>query len=485
MGLFLGKDNKATGTARRITTNFVSLVTAEIISRLLQFVIFVYLARSLGKEEFGVFSFGLAFALIVMVIVDFGLNQLFVREVSRNKALASKYLFNGIIMKIFLAVVAMSFAYLFLNVMDYSTQTKAVAYIMLFFALLQSFNELCFSMFRSFERMHYEMFIKISRMLLLVGLVFYLVMNKYGLVLSVMAFPSVEFIVLCAAALLVYSKFARTSSEFDYKLIKTMAKESSLFFFSAVFTTLYLYVNQIMISKLRSTAEVGVYSAAANIVIALIFIPLMYANSIYPVISRFYITSKKSLKLVYEKSFKYMLLLGLPIAAGIYSLSNKIIMILYGKDYMDSAIILAILSGYIFLKFLNPVTGYTLMAINKQGTRLFGQASASVINIVLNFILIPRYGIAGAAVSTLITEIIFFIIYSSFAGKYGFSLKFLMKFVYKPLIAAALMVFSLFFVENLFLAIFVGFFVYVLSLLLLRIVDSEDKQIFYRIVKNI
>lgn len=478
-------DGAKFGTYRRITANFASLLTAEIISRLLQFVIFVYLARSLGKDNFGIFSFGLAFGLIVMVIVDFGLNQLFVREISRNKDLASKYLFNGIIIKTLLAGLAMLIAYLFLNIMNYPAQVKIVAYILLLFALMQSFNELCFSVFRAFERMYYEMCIKILRMLMLVGLIFYLVKNNYGLVVSVWAFPAAEFIVLGVAAFIVYTKFAKISFEFDYRFSNRIVKESSLFFFSAIFTTLYLYVDQIMISKLRNTAEVGIYSAAANIAIALVFIPLMYANSIYPVISRFYIKSKKSLKLVYERSFKYMFVLGLPIAAGIFALSDKLILFLYGEEYSASAAVLAMLSGYIFLKFLNPVTGYTLMAINQQGTRLIGQASAAAINIALNFVLIPIYGIIGAAAATLITEVIFFFIYSGFAANYGFNLKFLVTFAYKPLIAAGIMVFLLKFVDNLFIAVFAGFLIYTSIILSLRILDNEDKRIFYKIVNNL
>ncbi|MBI2627555.1 flippase [Candidatus Nomurabacteria bacterium] len=439
----------------------------------------------MGKDDFGIFSFGLAFSLIVMVIVDFGLNQLFVREISRNKDLASKYLFNGIIIKVFLAVSAVLVAYLFLNAVNYPFQVKIVAYVMLLFALIQSFNELCFSIFRAFERMYYEMIIKISRMLMLVGLIFYLVKNDYGLIVSVWAFPAIEFIVLSIAALIVYAKFAKISFEFDYEFSKMIVKESSLFFFSAIFTTLYLYVDQVMISKLRNTTEVGIYSAAANITIALIFIPLMYANSIYPVMSRFYINSKKSLKLVYERSFKYMLVLGLPIAAGIYTLSDEIILFLYGKEYSASAAVLAMLSGYVLLKFLNPVTGYTLMAINKQGTRLLGQASAAVINIALNFALIPIYGIIGAAAATLITEVIFFFIYSGFAANYGFNLKFLVTFVYKPLIAAGTMVFLLQFIDNLFIAVFAGSLIYISILLFLKIMDNEDKRIFYKIINNL
>ena len=472
-------------TARRIVVNFASLMASQIIARLIQLAIFVLLARSLRKEDFGVFSFGFAFSLVFVIVADFGLSLLLVREISRDKKLASKYLSNSIIAKILFSIVTLIFAYLFLDIMNYSQEVKTVAYIMLLFSLLQSFTEVYFSIYRAFEKMHYDALIKVIRMVLLIGAVFYLIQNGYGIVAASMAFLITEIIVLLIAALITYTKFVRVSFDFDYEFTKQLIKESSIFFFSVVFTTIYLYIDQIFISKFRDTTEVGVYSAAANIVIMLIFIPQMYVNSIFPVISRFYINSKESLKLAYEKSFKYMFVFGLSIAAGIYVLADKIILFLYGKEFSEAVIVLKILAGYSFLKFLNPVTGYTLIAINKQGTRLFGQASAAVINIVLNIIWIPIYGIVGAAMATLITEIIFFLMYSGFIYKYGFGFKFLAPFIYKPLIATGIMVFSLQFIGNLFLAVIAGFLIYCAILLFLGIIDNEDKRIFYKIVKNI
>ena len=471
-------------TARRITVNFLSLVTSQVIARLIQLVIFVYLARSLGKEDFGIFSFGFAFALLFAMIVDFGLNLLLVREISRNKSLASRYLSNAMMIKIFLAIITLIFANLFLNIMNYSQETKIVAYIMLAFALIQSFTELYLSIFRAFERMYYDALIKALRTILLLAAIFYLIINGYGLIASSLAFLLTEIIILLISALVTYYKFVKAHFELDYKFSRDLIKESFSFFLSVIFTTFYMYINQIMISKFYSTTEVGVYSVAANIVIMLIFIPQMYGNSIYPVLSRFYVSSKKSLKFAYEKSLKYMIIIGLPIALGIYILAEKIILFLYGEEYLESAIVLSILCGYLFLKFLNPMTGYALMAINRQGSRLFSQGLSALLNIILNLILIPVYGLVGAAIATLITEIAFFIIYTSFIIRYGFKFKFIFAFIYKPIIAAAIMGFLLPFIRNLFLAIILGMFIYIAALLALRIVDKEDKSLFNKIVRN-
>lgn len=484
------------GTARRITANFASLLTSQIISRVLQLIIFAYLARMLGKEDFGIFSFAFAFGLLIAIIADFGLSSILVREISRDKKSASKYLSNALIIKVFLSIITIILSFLFLNIMGYSQEVKAVAYVMLGFALLQTFTELYYAIFRAFERMHYDAFIKLLRVLMLLAAIFYLIRNGFGLLESSFAFFAIEAIVLIVAFLITYTRFVKISFEFDYAFSRELMKSSSLFFFSMIFIGMYLYIDQIMISKMRGTTEVGLYSAAANIIIALIFIPQMYGNAIYPVFSRFYLTSKKMLKYAYERSFKYMFILGLPAASGIFVLSDSIILALYGEEYIASSIVLKILSGYIFLKFLNPLTGYTLISINKQGSRLFGQGTAALINILLNLILIPKYGIVGAASATLITEIIFLIIYKSFITKYGFTLGFVFKFIHKPVFATAVMVASLYLanrmvstyftgmISYLIAMIIFGMIIYSITLLTVRIIDKEDRYLIGKIIKS-
>ena len=246
---------------------------------------------------------------------------------------------------------------------------------------------------------------------------------------------------------------------------------------------MFMYIDSIMLSKLRSISEVGIYAAASNIVLALIFIPMMYANAIYPVISRLYISSKKTLKLAYERSFKYMLIIGLAVSAGVYSTSDKIILLLYGESYKASSIVLSILAWYLFLRFVNVISGFTLSSIDRQRSRLFSQGSAALLSIALNMIFIPAYGFIGAAIATLITEIIFFLIYTSFIFKYGIRINIIMIFV-KPVIAALSMVAVLSFIENLFAAILLGAFVYIATLFVLRTIDNEDKRILSKIIKN-
>jgi len=471
-------------TARRIAFNFLSLTSAEVISKILQIFVFIYLARAFGKDGFGIFSFGLSFAFIIVIFANFGLSTLLVREISRNKKLASKYLSNALISKIFLSILTLFLTYVFLNIIGYTDETKVVAYIMVIFAIIQSYTDLFYSIFQAFEKMYYDSIIKVLRMVILVALVYYAIKNSMGLVISSLIFPLTEIVILLIASAIVYTKFTRMSFSFDYKFSKVLLKKSSLFCLTIGFAGIYIYIDSVMLSKIRSTTEVGIYAAAANIIIALIFIPMMYGNAIYPVISRFFITSKSSIKSAYGRSFKYMLILGLPISAGLYILSDKIILILYGSQYIASVAALSILSWYLFLRFLNVVSGFTLSSINKQSSRVLSQGIAVLINVILNLIFIPLYGFIGAAIATVITEIAFFIIYMYFISKYGLGVKIMGIFI-RPVIATAIMIFSLSFINNLFVAIVLGGLIYVIALFALGTIDKEDKLIFSKVIKNI
>src|SRR3989338_237748 len=118
-------------TARRIAFNFVSLSLSEIVAKALQLFIFVYIARSYGKSDFGNFGFAIAFSAIFAVLTDFGMSSLLIREVSRDKKKLKKYFSNAILMKVFLGMLTFFLAFAYLNLMNYSSETSLIAYVLL------------------------------------------------------------------------------------------------------------------------------------------------------------------------------------------------------------------------------------------------------------------------------------------------------------------------------------------------------------------
>ena len=472
------------GIARRIYKNTTYLGIAEIVSRVLQFVVMLYAARLLSQQNFGKFSFALSLSFMAVILADLGINTLLIREISRNKSLVSKYFINAFSIKIVLSIITFFIIVAVLNALNYPEITRQIVYIIWLFTILSTFTELFYSIFRAFEQMFYDAFLKILRMSILAVTGIYVLFKGYGVIIFSYTFVFTEIIVITLGSLIALKKFIKLDIRIDPVFIKSTLKKALPFGLAFIFGSIYFFIGSIMLSKMKGDVEVAIFSAAYNIALALIFIPTVYINAIYPVLSRYYKEGKSGLRLLYERSFKYLYIIGLPISLGIFMLSDEIIGFLYGARYSISSIALRIISLYLFLKFINFLLGIVLSSIDKQNKRMLGQGITAGISILLNLLLIPLIGFVGAAISTLITEIFLFIIYYIFVSKSWYYYNFL-GILPKPIIAVIIMSLFIGFTNlNLIITIIASAAIYLSVLMVLRTLDKKDYEIIRKIFKN-
>ena len=470
------------GTARRITSNFLSLAIAEVVSKAIQLIIFIYIARVFGKSEFGKFGFALAFATISLVIVDFGINTSLIREISRNKKGVKKYVSNALIIKAFLSSITFLVASIFLKIGGYTDSIRIITYLMLLFVVLQSFTDLFYSVFRAFERMHYDSLIKVLRMFSLSTLVFIVIMNKASITIVTLMFPITEIFVLIVSSIIYIKKFTKISLKLDVEFSKDILKISIPFWLSIISSSL-IFVGVVILEDIRGSTEVGIYTAAFNLLLGLTYIPLMFSTAIFPVFSRYFVKDKPLLKLAYKKSFQYMLILGLPITIGLYVYAKDIILLVYGSNYFDSIIAIKILSWIVLLRFVNITSGTTLSSINRQVSRVFSQATGGILNLLFSILLIPNLGFVGLCIALIISESCTGLMYNYFIIKHGLKIEFI-KSSAKPIIATIFMTLIIINIPNLFLGFIFGIISYIIILFILKTFEGDDKEILRRIIMN-
>src|SRR3989338_1141624 len=294
-------------TARRISRNAAYLGAAEVISRVLQFAVMIAAARYLSQGDFGKFSFALSLAFIAMILADLGINQLLVRTIARDKKALGKYVLNGVILKALLAALSGSLVCITLKVLEYPQETRTVVYIIWLFAILGTFTELLYSIFRAYERMEFDSAMKITRMVLLAGISITILLKGMGVVAFSIAFVAVEAVVVAsgfAIASTLFMKKQLSVSLIDASYMKRMLCDALPFGLAIVFGSIYFYISGVMLSVMEGDVAVAVFSSAYNIVLALLFIPTVYTNAIYPVLCRYYASSKENLELLYDRSFK-------------------------------------------------------------------------------------------------------------------------------------------------------------------------------------
>ncbi len=469
-------------SVRTISKNVIYLGVGEVVTKLLLFVLVAYAARSFGKETFGLLSFGLSFALIILIFYDFGAYQMLVREISYNKDKALNYISSSALLKYIVALAVFLISMLLMFLLGFSREALLVSLLMSIYAMLSAFTWIFYSLYRAFERMYYDMLIKIIRMIVLFTTGMFVIIYYKNIFLLIICFIFSELISLIIAMIIAKRKFNfKIYSPFkllkeDKETVKNIYKKSIPFLLSGLFGGVYLYLGTLILQRIKGEAAAGIYGAAFYIAFATLMFPTIYIAAIYPALSKYFSNSRAKAIIIYKRSFKYLYIIGLPISIGGLMLAAPLINIIYSTGYSESIIVLKIISMFIFLRFLNYLTGTVLSAIDRQNEKMRIQGIVALLNLCLNFVLIFLFSFIGAAIAVLITEILLFLTYYLSVSKYLVKLN-LFPVLYKPLIAVGVMALFLFlFSINIFISIIMGALVYGAVLLLLKTFDERDSS---------
>lgn len=466
---------------RKIAKNTTLLFISQLITYLLGFFITMYTARYLGADGFGILSLALAFTGISVVFTDLGLGTLTTREVARDKTLTDKYVGNVGVIKLLLAFLTFGLTVLYCKLAGYSPQICNVIYLITVSIILNAFSGVFYAIFQAHEKLEYQSVSGVlNTIAMFVGtvLAIYYHLNVVGF-----AFLYIISNAICLVyTLIVYNwKLSLPKIDIDLNFWKVTMITALPLSLVSIFSVIAFRIDTVMLSLIKGTIAVGWYSASYRLMEVLLFLPGVFTTAIFPVFSSFYVSSRDSLKFSYQKSIKYLTIISLPIAVGTTFLSNEIIMLIYSNSFAPSIIILQILIWTIPITFLNYIFGSILPAMDKQTVLLKITFISMVSNVVLNLIFIPRFSYLGAAVVTVLTEML--IAGLSF---YSISKSFhkvpLHKIIIKPSIACAVMALFLISVKlNLFVMILSGATIYFIVLFALKTFDEQDLEIFKRL----
>jgi O-antigen/teichoic acid export membrane protein len=470
---------------KRIVKNTLSLFAAQFVGSILSILLSIFVARNLGDVIFGKYAFIIAFTALFTVFLDLGYETLLIREVARDKSQASKYLNNIISIRAVLSVVIFALIIVIINVMSYPDDIKNIIYVFTIYSILKSLSNVFKVTFRAFEKMEYEAGISILSNILRVTLGLSVLFLGYGLMELVLVFLFSGIFEFAVIVLVSEKKFIKTKMEFDLNFLKSTIKVALPLGTLTIFGLIYIKTDTIMLSFMKGDAVVGWYNAAYNLILGFRPIPHLFMSALLPLMAYYYISSKESLKIVYEKSFKYLLILGLPITIGIFLLADRFILLVYGQQFINSIIVFKILAWDILLKFLYFCASFILVSADKQNQMAVIVVFTALINVVLNLFLIPYFSYVGAAIATITTETFLLISYVYLNSRHNLKIP-IFKITIRPVVACATM--GLFIYQfreiNLILLIVLSIILYFGILFLIRGFSKEDISLFKKLIKK-
>ena len=394
----------------------------------------IWVARYLGPEQFGLFSYAQSFVGLFTAIATLGLDGIVVRELVKDESRRDELTGTAFWLKLMGAVGVLLILAIAVNFTSNDTYTNTLVFIIASATIFQSFNVI---------DMYFQSKV-ISKYIVYANGFSFLITSLVRIAFVLIEAPLIYFVwmvlvdaILLALGYLYYYKKIVFSNKknshffnsfiFNKQIAGNLLKDSWPLIISGAVIAIYMRIDQVMIKELMDVNAVGQYAAAVRISEAWYFIPMLLGTSLYPSI----INAKNNNEELYyarlQKFYTFMVWLGIAVAIPMTFLSNDIVNILYGEPFHEAGDVLMIhIWAGVFLS-LGIACGkwylaenYTRGALNKA---LFGM----VLNVIGNYILIPKYGINGAAISTLFGHIGANLIYDIFDNRVRGQLKFKLK----------------------------------------------------------
>lgn len=470
---------------RRIAKNTSALFIAQIVSSVVSLIFGVVIARVLGDTVFGKFAFALAFTEIFSIFSSLGYNTLLIREVSRDRTQVGKYVNNIFYFRLIFSLLLYGLIIITINLLQYPEDTKIAVYLIGIFQIFESLANVFKVTFRAFEKMEYEAAIIVLVHLLSLGLMMFVIYLGYGLIEVSLVYVFIGLMNFLFSIALCGKKIVKLKRELDVDFLKKTIPTAVSLSMLAIFALIYVKIDTVMLSMMKGDAVVGWYNAAYYIVQGFKPLQQLIMSALFPLMAFSYVSSKDVLKRIFERSFKYLFILGLPIAVGVTLLADKIILLIYGPNFQNSVIALEILSWDVLLVFLYGCISFLLVSIDRQHQMAILAGCTAVINVVLNSLLIPQYSYIGSAVATIMAESFLLGAYIYLSARHFHLLPF-HKIIVKPIIACGLMGLFVYFYHELhiFIIIPIAIVIYFSIMFIIKGFTKDDIALMKSLIKK-
>lgn len=397
---------------RRYLANTSWLFAEQFLRIIAGLLVGIYVARYLGPEKFGLFSYALAFVALFASVAKLGIDGIIVRDLVNDPERRDTYLGTAFWLKVMGAILAWIGIAVAMAIAENDSTTNLYIGIIASGLVFQSFEVVDFY-FQSRVLSKYVSICKISQLLLSSLFKLYFVAVSADLFWFVLV-SIIDQASLAAAFVFAYMKQKQGVfyTQFDKVVAKELLMSAKPLIIAGMMVSVYSSIDRVIIKELLGVREVGLYVAASGLVTALYFVPTLIASSLFPAI----LNAKQKSKEIYNQRlsllYKYSLAFGLLVCLLVSVFATPIISFLYGQKFTESSGVLQIhIWNFLVISF-SAIFGKWLLSENLQKLMPRFTLLAIVVNVTACLVLIPLWSIKGAALASLAAQLIPFIWFS-------------------------------------------------------------------------
>jgi O-antigen/teichoic acid export membrane protein len=397
-----------------VLKNTFWLSLGQFFTRLFKFLLVIFAARILGPEGWGSFQYVLSIASMFFIFSDWGIGNLLIRDYQQKEDFKERIRIGSLI-RISLAFLSLIIA-LIASLIFENPNFKITFIILSFFLFFDNLRNYISSFFQAIQKMEKQFIVNFveSLLTLIFGIIFLLTLKNFvsfAFAYFFGIFFSFILAILLAKNFLIYLK-----PKINYEFIKYYLINGLPLALFGMLGFVFFTTDQIILGKLKGVEVVGYYSIATRIILILTTFPSLFLISLFPQLA-LSVSNKERLKNIFKKSIPFILLISFFLFAFILIFAD-FLTLLFGQKYIPSIQPLKLLSLILLFLPLTNLFDNFLFSINKQWQDFSITLFCALLNVALNFLLIPQYSIFGAIYATLISQFINLILTSLLSYRY-------------------------------------------------------------------
>jgi len=386
---------------RQIIVNTGWLFADRILRMGIGLIVGIWVARYLGPAQYGLLSYATAFIALFGAVATLGLDTITVRELVRSPLAESEILGTSLLLRLISGIIVVIAAIVTVKILEPNNSlTHWLIGITATGMIFQAFDTIDY-LFQAQVKSKFTVYAK-NAAFILIALVRIILIKAHSPLIAFVWAGLFETILGAVGLILIYQTTGKRFQTWRYNLTRarSLLSDSWPLILSSIMIMIYMRIDQVMLGRMVSNEEVGIYSSAVRFAEVWYFIPMAIVSSVYPKIVQ---TREVSEALFYarlQKLYNLMALLAYLVAIPATFLSYPLIHGLLGEEYSRAAPMLTILIWAGMFTNLGVARSSFLTSMNWTKVHFFTVAAGCVINVVLNLYLIPLYGGMGAVIAS-------------------------------------------------------------------------------------
>lgn len=388
----------------KVLKNASWIIVCRVAQSVLSMVVTILTARFLGPSNYGIINYAASIVAFFVPFMQVGLNFILVQAVIQNDDREGEVMGTALAMSLASGVLSVIGVFAFVMVANYNDPTTIIVCVLYSLLLI----------FQALEHFQYWFQAKLlSKYTSITMLVAYFVVSAYKIYLLLTGkgvywfavSQALDYAIIAFALFAIFNKVSGVKLSFSKEMAKKMFDKGKHYIFPTLMVTLYANIGKVMLTLMTDEAICGFYSAAVMCVGMATFVYNAIIESVRPVILEAKKKGDESYKKMLTALYSFIIYLALLESIFLTIFPKLIVNILYGADYAATIPLLRVLAWYLIFSYIGLVRNVWILAEEKEKHLWKINLGGAIVNLVLNFILIPILGAMGSAITALITQI--------------------------------------------------------------------------------